>query len=204
MRWTNLANSLPLYYFSHHALLGFAPTSSSPTVLKDLLLSPASADSHVSLALLVSLFLPLISRLFYSQPATPQSFSCTSSKFNSCHQHSHRPSYRRRLHIWRYPLCSQICLCRKVVSVHRRPPMGAAVSLVSCQLHLYPCTFRNNSTNPTALPLPCPQPDMDSPEPYSEDCLSMLLYVPNSINPIRQGPMMVWSVTFPSCTASSS
>ncbi|KAK7040934.1 hypothetical protein VNI00_009530 [Paramarasmius palmivorus] len=49
----------------------------------------------------------------------------------------------------------------------------------------------NNASDPTALPLACPQVNMDS-SSYSEDCLSMMLYVPPNLNPGSKAPVMVW------------
>ncbi|KAK7467492.1 hypothetical protein VKT23_004545 [Stygiomarasmius scandens] len=50
-------------------------------------------------------------------------------------------------------------------------------------------TLPNNSTDPSALPSPCPgfnNPDSD------EDCLSMLLFVPPTFNPSSGMPVFVW------------
>ncbi|KAN0128446.1 Alpha/Beta hydrolase fold [Lactarius tabidus] len=51
--------------------------------------------------------------------------------------------------------------------------------------------FPNNSSNPTALPLACPQSTLD-PSQYSEDCLSMLLYVPNTVTVSSKHPTFLW------------
>lgn len=51
--------------------------------------------------------------------------------------------------------------------------------------------FPNGNTNASQLPLACPQDDIDS-SAFSEDCLSMLLYVPNSVNPGSNAPTLVW------------
>lgn len=51
---------------------------------------------------------------------------------------------------------------------------------------------RNGSTNVTALPLPCPQPGLD-PSAYSEDCLSMVLYVPTTLTLTSSASTLVWS-----------
>ncbi|KAJ3556644.1 hypothetical protein NM688_g1915 [Phlebia brevispora] len=53
----------------------------------------------------------------------------------------------------------------------------------------------NNNTDPSALPLACPQFDANGdfdPTTVSEDCLSMLLYVPNSISPGSNVPTILW------------
>ncbi|THV07811.1 alpha beta-hydrolase [Dendrothele bispora CBS 962.96] len=56
-------------------------------------------------------------------------------------------------------------------------------------------TFPNNGTDPSALPLPCPQLGLDDSQ-LDEDCLSMLLFVPPSFNPPSPGspgmPVMMW------------
>ncbi|KAI0064717.1 alpha/beta-hydrolase [Artomyces pyxidatus] len=49
----------------------------------------------------------------------------------------------------------------------------------------------NNSTDVTALPLACAQTDLD-PSAYSEDCLSMLLYVPQGISSSSKVPTFLW------------
>ncbi|KAF9070875.1 Alpha/Beta hydrolase protein [Rhodocollybia butyracea] len=49
----------------------------------------------------------------------------------------------------------------------------------------------NNGTNPSALPLVCPQQNIDD-SAFSEDCLSMLLYVPQSFTPSSSNPVFVW------------
>ncbi|KAJ7578446.1 alpha/beta-hydrolase [Mycena floridula] len=53
-------------------------------------------------------------------------------------------------------------------------------------------TFPNGGSNATAMPLACPQTDLDS-SLYSEDCLSMVLYVPSSLVGMTTGvPTFVW------------
>lgn len=49
----------------------------------------------------------------------------------------------------------------------------------------------NGSTNVTALPLACPQPNVD-PSTYSEDCLSMILYVPTTLTSTCSASTLVW------------
>ncbi|KAF9488391.1 crystal protein [Pleurotus eryngii] len=49
----------------------------------------------------------------------------------------------------------------------------------------------NGSTNITALPLACPQVNADS-SSVSEDCLSMILYVPTSLHVGSNAPTFVW------------
>ncbi|KDQ61117.1 hypothetical protein JAAARDRAFT_32121 [Jaapia argillacea MUCL 33604] len=48
----------------------------------------------------------------------------------------------------------------------------------------------NNATDVTALPLACPQPGLDD-SSFSEDCLSMILYVPNNL-PTTPVPTLMW------------
>ncbi|KAF8145591.1 alpha/beta-hydrolase [Mycena galopus ATCC 62051] len=49
----------------------------------------------------------------------------------------------------------------------------------------------NGSDDPTALPLQCPQINVD-PSTYSEDCLSMILYVPVNFDADSHAPTLVW------------
>ncbi|KIK67452.1 hypothetical protein GYMLUDRAFT_37580 [Collybiopsis luxurians FD-317 M1] len=49
----------------------------------------------------------------------------------------------------------------------------------------------NGATNVTALPLACPQQGIDD-SAFSEDCLSMLIYVPQSFNPASLKPVFMW------------
>ncbi|KAJ7681563.1 Alpha/Beta hydrolase protein [Mycena rosella] len=49
----------------------------------------------------------------------------------------------------------------------------------------------NGSDDPTALPLQCPQINVDT-STYSEDCLSMILYVPVDVAPDSRVPTLVW------------
>jgi hypothetical protein len=56
---------------------------------------------------------------------------------------------------------------------------------------------RNGSANVSALPLACPQPGVD-PSAYSEDCLSMVLYIPPALTSSLSSaaPTLVWYVYF--------
>ncbi|TCD70982.1 hypothetical protein EIP91_000890 [Steccherinum ochraceum] len=49
----------------------------------------------------------------------------------------------------------------------------------------------NGKTDVSALPLACPQDGIDD-SAMSEDCLSMILYVPNSIKANSKAPTLVW------------
>ncbi|KAJ3488986.1 hypothetical protein NLI96_g2463 [Meripilus lineatus] len=49
----------------------------------------------------------------------------------------------------------------------------------------------NGNTDPTKLPLSCPQTGVDG-STMSEDCLSMILYVPNSVHIGSNVPTLVW------------
>ncbi|KAI0247073.1 alpha beta-hydrolase [Lactifluus subvellereus] len=49
----------------------------------------------------------------------------------------------------------------------------------------------NGSSDPTTLPLACPQSTLD-PSQYSEDCLSMLLYVPAAATISTKLPVLLW------------
>ncbi|KAL0946816.1 hypothetical protein HGRIS_012985 [Hohenbuehelia grisea] len=51
--------------------------------------------------------------------------------------------------------------------------------------------FPNGATNVTALPLACPQPGAD-PSSFSEDCLSMILYVPPNLATYAKVPVLMW------------
>ncbi|KAJ7149352.1 alpha/beta-hydrolase [Mycena filopes] len=47
------------------------------------------------------------------------------------------------------------------------------------------------ATNASGLPLACPQPSVD-PSTYTEDCLSMILYVPTSLKASSGVPTLLW------------
>ncbi|KAJ3744994.1 alpha/beta-hydrolase [Lentinula detonsa] len=49
----------------------------------------------------------------------------------------------------------------------------------------------NGATNASGLPLACPQQGVDD-SAFSEDCLSMLVYVPQSFNPSSSVPVFMW------------
>ncbi|EMD38209.1 hypothetical protein CERSUDRAFT_113358 [Gelatoporia subvermispora B] len=49
----------------------------------------------------------------------------------------------------------------------------------------------NGATDPTALPLTCPQ-NTTADSTMSEDCLSMILYVPSSVKPGSNAPALLW------------
>ncbi|KZT69793.1 alpha/beta-hydrolase, partial [Daedalea quercina L-15889] len=49
------------------------------------------------------------------------------------------------------------------------------------------------ASNASGLPLACPQSDLDASE-YTEDCLSMLLYVPSSVTSGSGAPVLMWYV----------
>ncbi|KAI0044314.1 alpha/beta-hydrolase [Auriscalpium vulgare] len=50
----------------------------------------------------------------------------------------------------------------------------------------------NGASDPAVLPLPCAQIGLDDDSEFSEDCLSMLLYVPLTINPVANMPTLLW------------
>ena len=47
------------------------------------------------------------------------------------------------------------------------------------------------ASNASGLPLACPQSDLDASE-YTEDCLSMILYVPSSVTVGSNAPVLMW------------
>ncbi|KAH9832939.1 alpha/beta-hydrolase [Rhodofomes roseus] len=49
----------------------------------------------------------------------------------------------------------------------------------------------SGASNASGLPLACPQNDLDA-SGYSEDCLSMILYVPSSVTPASNAPVLMW------------
>ena len=53
---------------------------------------------------------------------------------------------------------------------------------------------RNNSSDASALPQPCVQQDNNGNTIGTEDCLSMLLYVPTSISQGSDAPTFMWYV----------
>lgn len=54
-------------------------------------------------------------------------------------------------------------------------------------------TPRNGASDVAALPLACPQNNVDS-STYTEDCLSMVLYVPTNLVKAANAPIFMWSV----------
>ncbi|PPQ98806.1 hypothetical protein CVT24_003360 [Panaeolus cyanescens] len=50
----------------------------------------------------------------------------------------------------------------------------------------------NGFTDPSQLPLICPQPDVDDPSTMSEDCLSIVLYVPPALTLTSAASTLVW------------
>ncbi|KAJ6457809.1 hypothetical protein C8R47DRAFT_168003 [Mycena vitilis] len=52
-------------------------------------------------------------------------------------------------------------------------------------------TLPTGATNASGLPLACPQPDVDV-STYTEDCLSMILYVPITLNASSRVPTLLW------------
>lgn len=61
-------------------------------------------------------------------------------------------------------------------------------------LDIFSHCFRNGNTNASATPLACPQSGVDA-STYSEDCLSMILYVPTSaVSAKTKLPIMMWYV----------
>ncbi|KAI0032826.1 alpha beta-hydrolase [Vararia minispora EC-137] len=49
----------------------------------------------------------------------------------------------------------------------------------------------NNATDPSKMPLLCPQSSVDASE-YAEDCLSAVLYVPSSVTSDSNAPTLLW------------
>ncbi|KAJ6514846.1 alpha/beta-hydrolase [Mycena vitilis] len=52
-------------------------------------------------------------------------------------------------------------------------------------------TLPIGATNASGLPLACPQPDVD-PSTYTEDCLSMIVYVPPTLSASSGVPTLLW------------
>ena len=75
-------------------------------------------------------------------------------------------------------------------------PRGPYRTSFSVSLCLKLNHYSNGSTNVTALPLTCPQPDVD-PSTYSEDCLSMILYVPTTLTSTSSASTLFWSFSIP-------
>lgn len=76
------------------------------------------------------------------------------------------------------------------------------MSTLSWRLRFYgthgtPC--RNGSSDVTALPVPCAQLNSDGDVIGTEDCLSMVLYVPTSISKNSEAPTFMWYVYSISC-----
>lgn len=80
-------------------------------------------------------------------------------------------------------------------SLHCRCHVGLTVRLPLRLLCLKLNDYSNGSTDVTALPLTCPQLNVD-PSTYSEDCLSMILYVPNTLTSTSSASTLVWFFLF--------
>ncbi|KAJ2927752.1 hypothetical protein H1R20_g9344, partial [Candolleomyces eurysporus] len=75
---------------------------------------------------------------------------------------------------------------------HRYPVRYASAARWAPSTLVNSWELPNGSNNVSALPLACPQNDVSS-SAYSEDCLSMVLYVPPSLNPLTSNaPVLVW------------
>ena len=59
-------------------------------------------------------------------------------------------------------------------------------------------SFRNGQSDTTAMPKACPQLGMNS-SAFAEDCLSMVLYVPPSVNLNSKAPAIMWYVPPSEC-----
>ncbi|KAF8201777.1 Alpha/Beta hydrolase protein [Pholiota molesta] len=75
----------------------------------------------------------------------------------------------------------------KYASAARWAP-STVVTLGLCRTLLL---TRNGATNSSSLPLACPQDVLD-PSAYTEDCLSMVIYVPPSLTVGSTAPTLVW------------
>ena len=83
-------------------------------------------------------------------------------------------------------------------------PLSLLSGLYRPSSYLFSCfqkrlnNYSNGSTDVTALPLACPQSDLD-PSAYSEDCLSMILYIPTTLrsdSACESASTLVWSLSF--------
>lgn len=78
------------------------------------------------------------------------------------------------------------------LSIH----LGSTVRMLDASFIISQLTgtaFRTGAANETVLPLACPQPGVDS-SAYTEDCLSMVLYVPPGLSASSNVPVLVWYV----------
>jgi hypothetical protein len=64
--------------------------------------------------------------------------------------------------------------------------------LIYFRSHIH-CTYSNGSSNVSALPLMCPQPFVDN-STFTEDCMSMILYVPTTLHADSSVPTLMWYV----------
>ena len=74
-------------------------------------------------------------------------------------------------------------------------PRGPCRTSFSAPLCIKLNDYSNGLTDVTALPLTCPQAGAD-PSTYSEDCLSMVLYVPTTLTSTSSAPTLVWLFLF--------
>lgn len=72
-------------------------------------------------------------------------------------------------------------------------PYVNQLRLVCFRSHIY--INSNGSTNVSALPLMCPQPYADT-STFTEDCLSMILYVPATLDIDSGVPTLMWYVSY--------
>ncbi|EEB98956.1 hypothetical protein MPER_01444 [Moniliophthora perniciosa FA553] len=108
------------------------------------------------------------------------------------------------------PLLNRFLLCPRapVNGLNIQTPIGSAQGTFASGVNRFPVKYAsadrwapsslvstwqlpNNASDPTAQPLACPQVNMDS-SSFSEDCLSMILYVPPFLNPGSKAPVLVW------------
>ena len=75
-------------------------------------------------------------------------------------------------------------------------PPGPCRTSSSTYLFLKLNGYSNGSANATALPLACPQSNVD-PSTFSEDCLSMILYVPTTLTSTSSASTLVWFFSIP-------
>ncbi|KAJ7024309.1 alpha/beta-hydrolase [Mycena alexandri] len=74
---------------------------------------------------------------------------------------------------------------------HRFPVKYASAARWAASTVSTKWSFPTGATNASGLPLACPQPLVD-PSSYTEDCLSMILYVPTTLKAGSNVPTLMW------------
>ena len=96
---------------------------------------------------------------------------------------------------YRRSFLSPLCVRGPMARVDYDDQLATSVSNDSVHFllkHLLTIRHRNNATDPSALPLACPQPSSsENSATTDEDCLSMIIFVPAAAA-LGKTPAMMW------------